>query len=372
MLPLVALLGRTNKPTCGVEDYCMFLGKALAKLGVGLESVRVDWAERGWIRAFYRIWRESTPWRGKWVLLQYTAGSWSRYGFPFGAVGVMMILRHRGAFCAVMFHEPYKWEVPALNWIQRLRGACQDWVIRNLYQGAAKAIFADPLETIGWLPRDREKAAFIPIGGNIPKAPAALPPLDSRMGEPKTVAVFCLSDPPRRQQELDDIFYAMQFASSEVPTLRLVLLGRGTEEAKEEIERVFKGTSVRLTNLGIQSAEEVTRALSESDAMLCVRGRLFPRRGSALAGIACGVPIIAYAGPAQQTPLAEAGVEFVPFGDQNALGSALVRVLTDENLQAELRAKNRRSQEKYFSWDIIARRHIEALDFCSGIVAEVR
>jgi glycosyltransferase involved in cell wall biosynthesis len=124
---------------------------------------------------------------------------------------------------------------------------------------------------------------------------------------------------------------------------------------------MFNGTSVSLVNLGIRSAEEISHELSESDAMLCVRGRLFPRRGSALAGIACGVPVIAYAGPAQQTPIAEAGIEFVPYGDRDALTSALVRVLTDEKLQSELRAKNRRSQERHFSWNRIARRHVEAL-----------
>jgi hypothetical protein len=54
--------------------------------------------------------------------------------------------------------------------------------------------------------------------------------------------------------------------------------------------------------------------------MLCVRGKLFPRRGSALAGIACGLPIIAYAGATEGTPLAEAGIELVPYRDCEVLG----------------------------------------------------
>jgi len=274
----------------------------------------------------------------------------------------MAILRFRRVRCAVMFHEPYSWEVPPTDLLDRFRAACQDLVIRMLYLSASKAIFADPLETVSWLPNRHAKAVFIPIGGNIPE-PVSGPPVARVKRVLKTVAVFCLSDPPRQQTELDEISYAVRMVSAAVPSLRLVLVGKGTAEAKEQAEQMFAGTPVEVLTLGIRSAEEVSRTLAESDAMLCVRGRLFPRRGSALAGIACGVPIIAYSGPAQQTPLAEAGVEFVPYGDRDALGAALARLLTDEKLQAEMRARNRRGQENYFSWKKIASRHLEALGF---------
>lgn len=363
---LVALLGRTNKPTCGVEDYCAFLGQALGQHGIALDPVKMEWAERGWMHAFLQLWRQSAAWRGRWAVLQYTAGAWSRYGFPVGVLGVPAILRCRRVRFAVMFHEPYAWEVPPSDCLDRVRNFCQDLIIRVLYRSTSKAIFADPLETVGWLPREHRKAVFIPIGGNIPE-PAPGPPVTSpNQIAPKTVVVFCLSDQPRGQRELDEISYAMRVVSSEVPALRLFLLGKGTAEAEEEIQQAFAGTSVEVVNLGIRCAEEVSRTLAESDAMLCVRGRLFPRRGSALAGIACGVPIIAYAGPAQQTPLAEAGVEFVPYGDRDALGKALMRVLTDEKLRAELRARNQRGQENYFSWKRIATRHLEALGLGSA------
>lgn len=361
MLSLIAMLGLTNQPTCGVEDYCTFLGRALAQLGIRLDTVHVHWSRQGWVRALLQLRRESATWRGKWVVVQYTAGGWSRYGFPFCALIVMAILRHRGVCCAVTFHEPYPWETEASDPIQRLRSACQGWVIRRLYHGAAKAIFADPLETIDWLRGDRGKATFIPIGANVPEPIATLERKATKLDSAKTVAVFCLSETPTRKNELDDISAAIRFAASEVPGLRLRLIGKGTEEASGEIERAFEGSSVKLENLGVRSAEEVSRLLSESDAMLCVRGQLFPRRGSAMAGIACGVPIIAYAGPAQDTPLADTGIEFVPWRNRAALGLALVRVLKDEKLQSEMRARSRRGQDSYFSWDRIARRHVEAL-----------
>src|SRR5271170_7965713 len=101
----IALLGRQDKPTDGVEDYCLFLGRALASQGIELEPVRVPWGEIGWIGALRQLSRESSAWRGKWVLLQYTTFMWSRRGFPLGVVVAMTILRRCGARVAIVFHE---------------------------------------------------------------------------------------------------------------------------------------------------------------------------------------------------------------------------------------------------------------------------
>jgi glycosyltransferase involved in cell wall biosynthesis len=352
----IALLGQQDMPTDGVADYCLFLARGLAPLGIELAQVRVPWIEEGWIGALLQLRRECAAWRGRWVLLQYTALSWSRRGFPFGAVAVLAILRRRGARCAVVFHEPNR--QGGSGFLQGIRGACQDWVIRALYRYADKAIFADPLGSIAWLPKNETKAAYIPIGANIPE-PSQRTNYAPR--DRKTVAVFCLSYMPNLQREVGDIYHAMNLAAANGGQLRLVLLGRGTPEAHEEIERVFQGSAVGVENLGLRSAEEVSRVLGECDAMLCVRGKLFPRRGSALAGISCGLPIIAYAGAAEGTPLAEAGVELVPYGDREALGMALARVLADERYWQQLYERNRRVHGEYFSWDRIAERFREEL-----------
>jgi glycosyltransferase involved in cell wall biosynthesis len=349
----IALLGRQDMPTDGIADYCLFLARGLAPQGIELEQVRAPWAEIGWIGALRRLRHESAGWRGQWVLLQYTAMSWSRRGFPFGAVAVLAVLRGRGVRCAIVFHEPGRQSESSARWIDQIRGACQDWVIRALYRYADKPIFADPLGSIAWLPKNETKAAYIPIGANIPEPPQRT---DYFPRDRKTVAVFCLSAVPNLKREVSDIYHAMNLAAANGGQLRLVLLGRGTPEAQEEIERVFQGSSVGVENLGLRSAEEVSRVLGESDAMLCVRGKLFPRRGSALAGIACGLPIIAYAGAAEGSPLAEAGVELVPYGDREALGMALARLLTDERYWQQLYERNRRVHGEHFSWDRIAER----------------
>jgi|SRR5579863_2990918 len=356
----VALLGRRDTPTDGVEDYCSFLGEALAQHQIELDQSRVKWAENGWLSALRSLWAESANWGKGWVLLQYAAMAWSRRGFPLGALAVLAVLRRRGLRCAVVFHEPFR--QGGERWIDRLRGRCQDWVILRLYSGATKAVFLDPLEKLRWIPAGAPKAAFIPIGPNLPETLVRQPSrAASGNGGLAGVSVFCLSDPPILQEELGDIAEAVRVAVNNGQTFRLTFLGRGTAEARGAVERAFVGMPIGVDCLGLLSSERVAEVLEQSDAMLCVRGPLYMRRGSAIAGIASGLAILGYQGAAEGTPLADAGVALVPYRDGAALGEALSRVLKDRTTLSELQEKSRRVYEKHFSWSPLASRLIEFL-----------
>jgi len=355
----IALLGRRDNPTDGVEDYCNFLGRALARQGVEFKTKRVEWMDQGWARGLWKLRRECAEWKGSWVLLQYTALGWSRRGFPFGAVLTLAILHRRGKRCAVVFHEPFALGGP--RWIDKIRCACQSWVLRRLHSRSDKSIMTAPLETIDWLQQADRKAAFVPIGANIPESPASGDPGLTRNGRRMSVAVFCIDPPPYREQELDHIAQAVLPAARNGTPVRIVFLGRGTFEAKGEIERKFRETGVEVSILGILDAEQVRDSLMESDALLSVRGTVYPRRGSAIAGVACGMPVIGYTDGRDIYPLSEAGLQVAPQGDQAALADALRAVLEDSGLREELRAKSRRAFETFFSWEVIARKLHQAL-----------
>lgn len=348
----LAVLGRRDEPADGVEDYCFFLRQALGRSTVQLQQIRVRWNEDGWLAALRSLRAESGMRSSSWALFQYTTLAWSRRGLPFGAWVVLLLLRWRGLRCAVVFHEATR--QAGERWIDRCRGACQEWVIRHLYSGANMGIFLDPLDKIDWLPHNAPKAVFIPIGANIPESdPPDAHRHDLNTGT-KTVAVFCLSDPPNRHRELTDIAHAMQVVAQHGVKARVVFLGRGTEEAREEIERMFDSSTGEAVNLGLQSASEIRRILSEADVMLCVRGPLYMRRGSAIAGIACGLPIVGYDGAAEGTPLQEAGVELVPYLDRAALARSLYHILSCPEHLNLLASRSRETQRKYFCWDRIA------------------
>src|ERR1700730_1156694 len=92
----IALLGRRDEPNDGVADYCAWLGRAAGPSGPSFESVRVDWAERGWRDALAELQEKAATWRGHWVLMQHTSLSWSRRGFPWKAPRVLSVLQKSG------------------------------------------------------------------------------------------------------------------------------------------------------------------------------------------------------------------------------------------------------------------------------------
>lgn len=356
----IALLGHGDATADGIQDYCEYLARALERQGVGLDLVRVDWAGKGWWSALQELRRQSKAWQGQWILLQFTALAWSRRGFPLGALAVLAVVRRGGARCAVVFHEPYSPQ--AVTWRDHARCAFQEWIIRKIYNSVTKNIFPEPLARIRWLARPEAKARFIPIGANIPERH---PPANTRVGKngrPKTVVVFCLTGMPYLRDELQDISDAVRTAIAAGARFRLLFLGRGTSEANDEIERCFRELPVNVSNLGLLDADQISETLANSDAMLCVRGRVYLRRGSAIAGIACGLPIIGYQGESEGTPLDDAGLVLVPYRDGKAAGAALSRVLQDQDFHRELQERSLRAQEKYFSWGLIASAFVNFLE----------
>jgi glycosyltransferase involved in cell wall biosynthesis len=355
----IALLGRRDTTADGIADYCEYLGQNLAKRGIELRPVRVGWIKDGWIRAVRDLWRQSKEWRSMWVIPQYTAMAWSNRGFPVGALTCVAILRVRRVRCAMLFHEP--WGVSGPRAIDKLRCRFQNWTIRTLHHLAEKSIFTIPLDTVPWLPANDTKSVSIPLGPNIPENLANRSALRSRDGSRKTVVVFCVSEPPYGQREIEDVAAATRAAVSDGIQLRVVFVGRGTAESRDAINRAFEGTGIEVCNRGTCEASEVSRIFSESDAMLAVRGRLHLRRGSALAGLACGLPMVAYAGGAEGSIIDEAGITLVPFGDQAALGSALREILSNDALWREMHEKNLLFEQKYLSWNVIVAAYVAFL-----------
>jgi glycosyltransferase involved in cell wall biosynthesis len=356
---LIALLGKREKPTDGVGDYCHFLGDALARRGITMETVRVDWDEVGWIAALRKLRRQCVDWRGSWVVVHYTALSWSQRGFPFGLVFVLAALRRRGVRCAVLFHEATR--QPGRSELRdRIRGSVQDWVIRRSFRRAEKAILTVPLDLIPWLRHDISKALYIPIGANIPERTSGQ--LDGGAGgDSKIVAVFSITRGENRLLEIADMALAAERVSHSTGKVRFIVIGKGSSEARAEIEAALLGKGVEASVLGILPAEKVADSLAAADVLLYLTGWVAQNRGSALAGVACGLPIVGYAGGPRE-PIHEAGVQLVPYRDREALAAALVRVLNDAALRSELRRKSATAQQQHFSWDSIAGRYANAFN----------
>lgn len=359
----IALLGRRDTPTDGIEDYCSFLAESLTLKGIELARVRVPWNEIGWIGSLRHLLRDSSEWRGKWLLLQYTAFMWSRRGFPWGIVAALAILKWRGVHVAIVLHEYRGQQGP--RFIDRLRGTCQDWVVRSLYRSSEKTIFTVPLETVAWLPKGECKAAFISIGANIPERVnrRLAPALSDRE---KTVIVFGVTGAPVMAQEVEQIAFVMGRVSNQLGKMRLVVVGRGSAEAKDLLVKSLEGCRVEVVVRGILPADEIAREFESADVLLFLRGAVSPQRGSAIAGIACGLPIVGYRNGDTGKPLKESGVEWSPWQDRESLIRGLVKVLSDPNRWTELHERNVELQKNCFSWSAIAEKFFRLLTTREG------
>jgi glycosyltransferase involved in cell wall biosynthesis len=359
---IIALLGQADTPTDALKDYCNWLKRGLELQGQPMEILRVPWATNGWLHAFTWTWREARNWRGRWILLQYTALGWSRRGFPLGAAITIWIARHRGAKCAIVFHDALPYSGP--RFIDRIRRAVQVWVMRKLYRFAAHSIMTVPVESVSWLPRPAAKAEFIPIAANLSGTFTKITDANSARAEnsPKIIAVFGVTGSPQLLPETELIARIVRQASDKVKNIRLLVMGRNAQESESSLRAALAGTNIELEVHGVLPADEIERRLCEADALLFVRGGISSHRGSALAGIACGLPVVAFQGGETGPPITEAGVLLSAECDPVALANNLARVLSDVALRNDLRIRSLEARDKYFSWNVIARKFSQVLN----------
>jgi glycosyltransferase involved in cell wall biosynthesis len=354
---VILLLGRRDEPTDGVLDYCQNLRQAGLARGLSFELAQVHWAEEGWRRALAELRETASGWRDSWVLLQFTTLAWSRRGFPVRTPRVLDVLRQCGARPGVVFHDfaPF----PGNGLVGRAREYCHLWVFRQLYARSEMAIFTVLLDTISWLPQHRAKMAFIPVGANCPETFSV-----ARENLPKTksVAVYGVTEGRRVLTEAADIGAALRNASRSVGPIRLIIFGRGTQEAEPVLRSELAGAQVEIESLGLLSPEQVSQTLARADVLLSVRGQISTRRGHAIAGIACGMPVVCYSGPETAWPITEAGILPVPLGDRQALVGALERLLSEDSFRANLAERSRQAQKEYFSWTAIVERFATELN----------
>jgi glycosyltransferase involved in cell wall biosynthesis len=233
--------------------------------------------------------------------------------------------------------------------------------MRASHRLAERSVLTVPVKSVTWLPARSTKASFIPVGTNVPviqepKSDGVAGPLGC-----KTVAVFCITGGGSIPREIEDIAFVANHVARHVDRLRLVTLGRGSKEAEEKLRRALNGAPVEFVARGLLPAEEISRTLAASDAMLFPRRCVSTNSTSAMAAISCGLPIIAYSTPQALPPLTEAGVMLVPWSDREQLAEATVRVLNDKQLWQKLRSQSLRAYGQYFSWDAIADRYIQSL-----------
>ncbi len=296
------------------------------------------------------------------MLVQYTALAWSARGFPRRFLSALRILCKAGARILVVFHDVDPFGGNRL--IDRLRRSIQINVMREALSLADRAVFTVALDRLHWLTRPSNKFAFIPVGANLPFPIAEQP--HAELHSPPTIAIYSITGGSPGERETRNIIAATRFASGKLGAIRLNVFGRHAEERESALKDGLREFPVALQVQGVVDDANLIEQFTASDVLFFVRGTVSSRRGSAIAGISCGLPVIALQGAGTAAPITDAGVMLVTDEGNEAelqlkLGEALVRILSDNALRAELVRRNRVAQEKHFSWPAIASRYAEIL-----------
>src|SRR5215469_1844058 len=354
----IALLGKRDIPTDAIEEYCQYLAIGLLSYEVRLEIRRVPWEIHGWQDSLRTLRLQAAEWKNRWVLVQYTALSWSSRGFPWGFLRVLDILMSARALVAIVYHDVQPF--PGTRLVDRVRRLTQVRIMRYALRHAHLALFTVPMEKLSWLPRFYSNAHFIPIGPNLPIPAGPNRPSETSNGTvDRTVApivsIFGITGGNAGISETKLIIAAVRQAAQQLGKLRLSIFGRHADLRESLLRDGFQGLPVELTVEGVIDPPQVIRRLSESDVLLFVRGPISSRRGSAIAGIACGLPVIAYPGSETAAPITEAGVVLVSPDKPDELNAALVRVLSDTGYRKILASRSQAAYNAYFAWPVIAR-----------------
>jgi len=356
-LSVIALLGRKDEPTDAVEEYCSYLGTALHSHNIQLKIRRVPWETRGWSDSLTALRLQAADWRNRWVLVQYTALAWSSRGFPQKVLRVLKILKSANTRIGIVFHdvEPFS----GTRLIDCVRRFVQVRTMRRVLVIADLAVFTVPPEKIAWLPAVPPRAAFIPVGPNLPISSA--PQMCSGQDAVPTIGVFSITGGESGARETQIIRGAVRHAAQKLGKLRLSIFGRHAELRETELREGLRDLPVELSVEGVIEPAKVVQKLSVCDVLLFVRGPISSRRSSAIAGIACGLPIIAFSGSETAPPITDAGVVLVATDQTDQLNATLEHMLSERSYREELAARSRAAYQSHFAWPSIAARFAAVL-----------
>jgi len=168
------------------------------------------------------------------------------------------------------------------------------------------------------------------------------------------VSIFGITGGEAGAREIRLIIGAVRQAAQRLGKLRLSVFGRQADLRESLLRDGFQGLPVELSVEGVLEPHQVFQRLTQSDVLLFVRGSISSRRGSAIAGIACGLPVIAYPGSETASPITEAGVVLVSPEHPAELNDALFHVLSDTNYRELLASRSRAAYQAHFAWRVIA------------------
>lgn len=263
-------------------------------------------------------------------------------------------------------------------------GPLRTYVTRHLARASDAAIGTNGAD-VAVLRQWRSNAALIPIGSNIPAASRAdAGSVRARYGIPDGATLLTTFGLLNQSKGIDTVIDALGLLKRQGMDARLLLIGAGTgandptnrgTQAALDAQIAATGLTGAVTRTGPLPPAEVARALAASDAcLLPYRDGASPRRGSLLAALAQGIPVVTTT-PATHVydglpePRDGDAALFVPPGDNRALADAARRIMDDAPLAARLRS-GAAAYAARFTWPAIAAQTLALYETLGVAIAE--
>jgi glycosyltransferase involved in cell wall biosynthesis len=280
-----------------------------------------------------------------WVLLQYNPFRYGRGGLALGLMRDALRLRRRNIALAIMVHEAWVpmdaprrtliglWQRLQLRFLLRLAGAVMtstEALARELGRGALHmpvATNVSPVATSPQAARDRLR-------------------LDGKL----TVALFGRANDSRAYDYVDAAIAAL---SQTYGADHLVVLNLGADAPLPHVP-----PGVELRSPGRQTADELSRGLWASHMVLLpLTDGVSTRRGTLMAALAHGRPVLGLTGHNTDTVLTDAhdALALSPMGESAAFAQAAVDLAGDACRLQNLGDAGRRLYEARFDWPVLAR-----------------
>lgn len=355
----------------GVGDYTYRLGSELAKShqvtivttegqapsnGCCRIVTIPSWTTRG----MADLWPILEKLRPAFVNVQWVPFLWGRWGVNFALPLTALRLRRAGYRVITTVHEPY---VPFDMWRRLPMGAMQRLELWTLILGSAKVAVTISAWTrmfqtqFFWRQRD---IFWLPVGSNIPPFPLTVDQRAEvrrhlRVGaEDLLVLAF---NPTGAGKMMGLSMKAWEAIQRRHPTAKLLLMGCDPHQIPPEHLPV----NDRVICTGYVEPVQASRFLFCADLCLApyIDG-VSARRGSMMAAMAHGVPIVSTRGRLTDSPIfAESPLILTDVGDEVGFVAEAERLASDGAARRAIGGALRTFYEAHFSWPVISARLLQ-------------
>ncbi|MBN2541651.1 glycosyltransferase [bacterium] len=181
--------------------------------------------------------------------------------------------------------------------------------------------------------------------------------------------IFCLSRIDSNKGH-DLLLHAFDIVRKEVPDVQLVIGGGSPQPQERELE-VLNNMRKIIDDKDMGERVEITGYIPDENLVACYQGAILfalpsifePFGMTALEAMACGTPVIAskFGGIRNVINSGENGILVDP-SKPGEFADAIIKVLKNKELAKELGKQGHETSHKEFSWEAIARKHIEFYD----------